>query len=437
MATLDLQPFRSSDRLRKRSWIPWLGKGSLAIADQGIFAGSNFLLNVLLARWLAPAEYGAFALAYSVFLLLLVVHDALFTSPMLVFGSSKYREQFARYLGILLRGHFAFALPGAVLLAAIAFVIAHLYSEAVGRALLSVAIAAPFILLVWLLRRAFYAQLTLRWAVGGGCVQFVVLFSSVLTFRALGYLTAATGLVALGGSSLVTSLLLLVVLRPTLTAGASSIRTVWTEHWGYGKWILAAAGPTWLINNIYYLVLPMMAGLAEAGALKALMNLAMPALQSVSALGVLLMPILVRERGRRGHGALKKMTTLAALVFATGSICYLALLLGFGFRILRFLYAGKYVTESWWLLLLVGLLPLVQSVPAVLGAALGSIERPDLYFWAILGGVTSALLLGVPIALDIGLPGALVGFILSFGTTAVLMFTFLVVHPIAEITANG
>src|ERR1035437_4795337 len=83
-----------------------------AILDQGLFAGSNFLLNVLLARWIAPADYGAFALAYSVFLLLGVFHSALPTGPMLVFGPGKYRERFPEYIGILLRGHFALMLPG-------------------------------------------------------------------------------------------------------------------------------------------------------------------------------------------------------------------------------------------------------------------------------------------------------------------------------------
>ena len=42
-------------RTSLKGWMPWVGKGSLAVLDQGLFAGSNFLLNVLLARWLAPS----------------------------------------------------------------------------------------------------------------------------------------------------------------------------------------------------------------------------------------------------------------------------------------------------------------------------------------------------------------------------------------------
>ena len=51
-----------------------IGRGAWAVTDQGLYALSNALLNILLARWLAPAEYGAFAVAYSALLLIGVFH---------------------------------------------------------------------------------------------------------------------------------------------------------------------------------------------------------------------------------------------------------------------------------------------------------------------------------------------------------------------------
>src|SRR5437763_5035661 len=73
-------------------------KGALAISDQALFSGANFLVNILLARWMAASEYGAFSLAYSVFLLFAVVHTALLIEPMMVFGSGKYQRVFPSYL---------------------------------------------------------------------------------------------------------------------------------------------------------------------------------------------------------------------------------------------------------------------------------------------------------------------------------------------------
>jgi O-antigen/teichoic acid export membrane protein len=380
---------------------------------------------VLLARWLAPADYGAFALAYSVFLLLLVFHTALLTGPMLVFGPGKYRKRFPDYVGILLRAHFALMIPGAVLLVAIAFLLGWLYSPAARQAFLGLAIAGPLILLLWLLRRAFYARLNPGWAAAGGLMYLMISLASALGLRAAGRLTPASGFLTMAAGSLMACLLLLVLLRPTIAMDSFAIRAIAADHWRYGKWVAAAAGPSWVTDNIYFLALPAWVGLAGAGGLKALLNLAMPALQTISALGVLLLPILVRDRDRGGFYAMKKTMKLCIALFFLGSACYMTLLWGFRFQIFHFLYAGKYAPDASWPLLLVGMLPFAQSLPVIVGGARGALEKPNLGFSSCLGGATVALVLGVPLASRLGVGGALVGFVASYALVGVLMLFFL------------
>ena len=418
---------REKLRTSLAGWLPWVGKGSLAITDQGLFASSNFLLNVLLARWLAPTDYGAFALAFSVFLLLLLFHNAVFSGPMLVFGPGKYRERFPEYLGILLRGHFALMLAVAALIAASAFVLGWLYSPAVERAFLALAIAAPFVLLLWLLRRVFYARLNPGWAAASGGVHLLIVLGVALALRAAGRLTPATGFLAMATASVTACALLLIVLRPTLTTDSSTIREVAADHWRYGKWVAAAACPAWVMDNIYYVVLPAWVGLTEAGGLKALMNLAQPALQGISALGVLLLPILVRDRDSGGPRAMKRTMKLSLVLFFLGSACYLMLLWGFRLQIFHFLYADKYAAYAGWPLVFAGLLPLAQILPVVMGGtgALGALERPNLGFWSGVGGGVIALTIGVPLAWMLGVGGALVGVAVSYFVTGVLALLLL------------
>ena len=422
---LEILSGREQLRASLTGWLPWVGKGSFAILDQGLFATSNFLVNVLLARWLAPADYGAFALAFSVFCLLGVLHNAIFTEPMLVFGSGKYRERFPEYLGILVRGHFALMLPGAALLAAAAFLLGRVYSAAVEQAFLALAIAGPFILLLWLLRRAFYVRLNPGWAAAGGSVYLLILLAGALTLRAAGRLTPATGFLTMAVGSLITCLLLLVLLRPTLATGSSAIRAVAADHWRYGKWAAAGAGPGWVTDNIYYLVLPAWVGLAEAGGLKALLNLAQPALNTIGALAALLLPILVRDRDCGGPRAMKRTIKLSLALFLSGSACYLALLWGFRLQIFHFLYAGKYAAYASWPLLLLGLLPFAVSLPNVMGGALRALEQPNLVFWSCVGSGVVALGLGVPLASHLGAGGALVALVASYVLMGVLMLFFL------------
>ena len=426
MGTVELKVATATGKRRRtvRSWLPWLAKVSLAVADQGVFAVSNFLLNVLLARWLAPADYGAFALAYSVFLFLLIVHNALVTAPMLVFGPGKYRERFAEYLGILLRGHFALMLSGSALLVVAALLLGNIYSVVVERALLALAVAAPFILLLWLLRRAFYARLDPRWAAASGGVYLVILVAGTVVLRSARLLSPSTGFLSMGAASLITSVLLLARLRPTLKTDSPTIRAVATDHWRYGKWVAAGAGPNWVTDNIYFMVLPAWVGLADAGALKALLNLAQPASQSISALGALLMPILVHDREVEGLGGMKRTMKWSLVLFVSGSAAYMTLLWGARFQIFHFLYGGKFSAYDSWLVLLVGLLPIAQSLPNVVGAALGALERPKLGFWSNIGSGICALLLGVPLAYWLGVRGALLGIAVSYTLMGVLTLFF-------------
>jgi O-antigen/teichoic acid export membrane protein len=406
-----------------RQILSWTTKGSLAIADQGLFAGSNFLLNVLLARWLSPADYGAFALAYSVFWLFGVFHSAILTEPMLVFGPGKYRERFPEYLGILLRGHFALMLPGAALLAATAFLLGWLYSPAVERALLALALAGPFILLLWLLRRAFYVRLNPGWSAVGGVVYLAILLAGVLALRSAGRLSPATGFLAMAAASLITCLVLFALLRPKLATDSSTMRAVATDHWRYGKWSAATAGPGWFSSGVYFLVLPAWFGLEAAGALKALLNLATPAQHTVLALGGLLLPGLVRDRDRGGLRAMSRTMKLSLAVFLSGSACYLAVLCGFRLQIFHFLYGSKYTAYGFWPVLLVGLLPFGVGIGGVLGSALRAVERPDTVFWAVVASSIVTLAVGVPLAAIFGVSGALAGLVLSLlSTGAVLLF---------------
>lgn len=408
-----------------KCWMPWVGKGSLAITDQGLFASSNFLLNVLLARWLAPSDYGAFATVYSVFLLLLFFHTALFTAPMLVFGAGKYREGFPEYLGILLRGHFALMLPAAAILVVAAFALARLYSPVFEPAFLALAVAAPFIMLLWFLRRAFYAQLDPRWAALGGGIYFIFLVAGAFALRIAGLLSPATGFLDMGAASLIICALLLIKLRPVLVKNPSISRIVATDHWRYGKWVAASAGPNWIISNIYYILLPVWAGLVQAGALKAFSNIAMPALQTISALGLMLMPALVRNKSTGGSRAMSRTVYRSVSLFVAGSGCYLGLLWLLRNKIFQFLYAGKYAGfPSWWLLLL-GLLPLAQSVPGVLGAALSALEKPNFIFWASFFGAIVTLVAGIPFVALLGVGGALWGMLASYAIMgAVMHFLF-------------
>ena len=406
--------------------VPWATKGGLAVLDQALFAGANFAVNILLARWLTLADYGAYALAYSIFLLFGTFHTALLTEPMMVFGAGKYAEHFERYLGILLRGHFRLMLPSVFILLGGSFLLGRVYSVSVQHAFLGLALAAPLILLLWLVRRGFYVRLQPAWPTIGGVFYLVFLVTVIYGLHVGGRLSPQTTFLGMGVIALAVSAFLLLRLNPSWVAaqGNPTAAMVVADHWRYGRWAMATGGMQWFPTNFYYALLAVWIGLEGSGVLQALMNLAMPALHSINALSMILLPLLVRERQQGGTRSMARTMKFALALFLSGSVLYLGVLWGFRYEILQFLYGGKYQEYGLLPVFLVGLLPLGASVSAALGSALRALQRPDWLFWCYAGSSIVAVVAGIPLALTLGISGALIAILLSSMGKDLLMLLF-------------
>src|SRR5260370_36194446 len=71
----------------------WGWRSAMSLVDQGLTSGAGFAVNLLLARWMAPAGYGAFAVAFAGFLFVSGFHNGLLLEPMTVMRPSRYTER--------------------------------------------------------------------------------------------------------------------------------------------------------------------------------------------------------------------------------------------------------------------------------------------------------------------------------------------------------
>lgn len=419
-----VQSYNSAHLLRLVA--SWTQKGSFAVLDQALFAGANFLVSILLARWMSLTEYGVFAAVYSVFLLFGTLHTAVLTEPMMIFGAGKYRRQFSEYTGWLVYGHFGLTIPISGVMLLLAFTVGRLYSLEVAGALRGLAISSPFILLIWLVRRGFYVILEPWWAAGGGALYLVLLISTMYLLHLVHGVSVVSVLLLMGISSLLSSVLLLAFLGPQLAVGnggSIDVRQVVADHWGYGRWAIAATVLMWLPGNVYYAVLPAWLGLEGSAILKALMNLLLPILHSITALSTLLLPSLTERALNQGLSALRQDTRRAIILFLGGSLLYWFTILLLRDRMIAWVYDGKYIEQSH-LLLLGGLIPFSASIVAVLTSALRALERPDKVFWAYVAAGVVTFTLGIPLSAVFGIVGAFMGLILSSATTGVALSYF-------------
>lgn len=401
-----------------RSGLVLLGRGTWTVLDQGLFALANFGVNVLLARWLTPEGYGAFTVAYFIFLLVGAVYGGLFTEPMLVYGAGRFRERVPSYLRALLTGHGVYVLGAGLLLGLTAAVIGLAGAPALAAELGTLAVAQAAILFLWTMRRACYVVFRPQWAAAGGAVYLVVVVGGALVLGAAGWLTGPLAFALMGGAGLLVGTGLAVRLGVSLGGpGPALAREAFEVHHGYGRWASMTAVLEWLHGALPFLVLPLFSGLAGSALLRALYNLAMPALQGVQALTNLAVPLFVqaREGGRLRGEALR-----LGVLLVGGSALY-GLVLGlFGQPVMGWLYGGQYeatLLMRW----LMAAVPVVAATGGVLMAVLRAQERPKAVFGARVGAVGAAATGGAALVSAFGVPGAVASDLLAYGTEAALM----------------
>ncbi len=404
----------------------WVLKCSTAIMDHGLISLSNFLLGIVLARYLGSEQYGAYALAFSTFVLLSLVHSALAMEPMSVFAPSIYRKSLREYLGLLLWVQVA----GTAILAVCAvaggvlFRLLGEHSNLVS-AFEGIALASPCVLIFLFARRAFYLEMRPAQALLGSVVYSALLGFGLWAVAAGHWLSPFATFLVMGTGALLASLLLLALLRPTISrkaiAKVLSMKEVCIRHWEYGRWAFASALFVWVPWNGFYSVVAHYSGLAESGALKALLNLAMPMTQTFAAFSLLFISQAARLGHDKGWEAVKILAWRIAGLYTLGSSAYWILICLFRTQLIRLMYGGHYQEIA-------PLVPLVAVASILSGAAMGptiairAMRSPASVTAIYFGSSVICALVGIPACQAWGIRGAVIGILLSSGISAITGF---------------
>lgn len=314
------------------------GRGALAVLDQGLFATATFAANLLLARWLPAAGYGAFAVGWSAFLLVAALHQAGFGEPQQALARARFADRLGGYLGLLARGHWLVAVPASALLIAGAVAAKLLGHHLIAAVLGGLAVAVPGTLAFWLARSACYAAG--RSAVAGSAVFLSLVLGGLAALQAAQRLGPGVALATMGVAGLGAALVLRRRLRD-LPRGEVATREVLAAHGPYAGWAAGSQAMGWLCANLHVLVLGGIGGLAAAGTMKALDTTLTPALQVATALSQIALPWLGAAAAagtllRAGFGLAAGFAALGLLGWATLALAgdrVLTLLYGPGFAV--------------------------------------------------------------------------------------------------------
>jgi O-antigen/teichoic acid export membrane protein len=346
-------------------------KSAWSLVDQGLTALTGFCVTFLLARWLAPEIYGAYAIAFAGYLFVGGLHNVIVLEPMSVIGPSRHAARLQEYFRaqLLVHGVMAGTCSAGVACVALAVWLVEPASALAG-AIAGSGLAIPFLLSLFLARRMCYVrQRPFTATLGSGCCLVLALVGLYM-LRHFGRVSPFSVFVLVGAASFVGSCLVfrevgVGTLRP---AGVSDARTAWTsalrENWAYGRWLVGSTILYSVSGQVHMFLAAAFLGLGAAGILRAMMLPASAMTQVVTAASLLVLPGFSYDFGRGLAGRIRQKAMIVSGVLCGGGICFSVMLWMVAGRAEHILFAGKYAAYAW-------LMPMLSLVPAVNGLTMG------------------------------------------------------------------
>jgi N-acetylglucosaminyldiphosphoundecaprenol N-acetyl-beta-D-mannosaminyltransferase len=313
-------------------------RAGITIADQAFSSASNFLVGLFVARLAGPRQFGAFALAYAVWLAVAGLHRALITDPLLITTDTRRPQR-----SVLSHGMAAELLLGStagLVVALIGFGLVAAGASTLGSGLIYL---APWLAVL-------VAQDYWRWiafkqgepakALLNDVVYTVVQIGVLLAAAQAGHRSAGVALGAWGiGAACGTVLGLWQFRVPfAISGGWRYLR----QSWPLGRWLAADFATAYGANQVYQFAVAAILGPVGIGALRAALNIMGPTHVLLYAGGSLGLPESVKALDRSGPRGLDRMVRLISFAAAVGVGAY-GLVVGIlGGRLMSWLYGPAF-----------------------------------------------------------------------------------------------
>lgn len=382
-----------------------------SLADQAVVSGGNFLTTLVLARILAPSDYGTFSLLFLSLFAINTCHSSLVVYPLTLRGATASKQELGKLAGSALVHTLLLSMPLALLLGVAAF--------AVHRIDLWPWIAAAMV--GWQVqetaRRALLSALRFRAAilpdffcyVGQGLILLLLHPSRLEVIFAL---VAATSLVA--------------AVWQFFLVRISGLRTVSKEHgiyaWKMGRFILAGNSLNMLTLQIPSWALALTASSLAVAGYQSILNLVGVANPIIFSVSSLLIPAIARD-APKGYKFARQTAVRYGLRYALLLIVPFAALFIAPHAVMSLAYgsASPYLPLApllrWFVVAFA-----IQYAATVVGAYEGGMSRPKTYMWVQITGTGVLLTLGIALIHRYSVAGAVLGMLIA---SMVRLITFL------------
>jgi O-antigen/teichoic acid export membrane protein len=384
------------------------GRETWALTDQAVVSATNFLTNVMLARFMGLREFGIFALAWMSVLFVNSLQNALIVAPMMSIGPKQEEKDRAFYFGAVVFQEALLVSFCFVLVFVSLKVSSNFFRHADLRHLaLPLAVSAFAYQGQDFIRRYFFATRQSRCAFVDDALSYLPQLPILFLLHGAGYLNSAVALWVMAGTSLLGMVAGWFWVEP-LEFNWPWINAVSRRHWKISRWLGASSLLQWTSGNLFVIAAPVYYGAAAAGVLKASQNLMGATHVWFQGLDNVV-PAETARRLREG-GVRSMLAYTRSILLKWGSLTLLfAIVMAIAPGFWLGLIYGPQMIQYGYVLRLFALIYVFIFVGGPLRAGLQALEFTVPIFWSYLAMTAFAFAFAVPMAKWLGLNGTMLG----------------------------
>lgn len=357
-------------------------KGLIALVDQALYSGTNFVVGVMLARYLPKEQFGMFVFLYSIPTFALGFLSSVISGPMLVLGAN-CRADRREYFSSLL--HLQIIASAAITLVSLGmYFVGRLFTADLPQRVVIV-VATAFLMMSGqeFVRRVFLTNVKTRELL----VNDVVLSSVQITFLFLLLIfgnssgVEASAVTALGCIAASFGVAAFVGLWQHRNLLRGSPRThLWKSHlkenWQFGKWLLGTHVGSTAFSQLAVWIVAAWGGSIATANFEATRLVVAPAQILLFAAGNYLTPVAAKRYATGGSRVLQLFMKKLLPFWMAAFVAYLVLAVSVSSSVLVFLFGDKYASAQGTVLLWI-LVFFVLGLKQLPGTVLIAMRRPD------------------------------------------------------------
>lgn len=379
------------------------------LLDQAIVSGSNFIMGILIARFLGIEQFGIFGFIYLIYLFGLGLQQAFFVIPLYSLGAGLDDFKNKTYLDSLLLLQLLSSVIFAIVCVFGIMILPFNFSDEIVP-LSGLIGATSFLILVQdFIRRLFLYKRELKKLL----VIDLIAYGSQILFLLLVFFTEKLELESC--LAIVCSSMFLAVVfgfykinRPQFVK--KSIKDSFRTHWVYSKWLLARAILTYSSGNFFIIAAGTILGPVAIGAIKMGQNL--HGVINVFFLAIenhvpIVSAKLYKHKGKSALFTYLKNTSLVSIIVCSVFGCTVVV---FSNWLISTLYGSEYQVYSY-VLIWFAILNLLVCIAMPFRFILRTFEKTKDLFLATLFAAVFGLLFAYPLIHNFQLYGVLIGLI--------------------------